>query len=291
MVIEFPELQGVMGRYYARHDAEPDVVADAIEAHYRPRFSGDALPEGLVACAVALADKLDTLAGLFGIDEQPSGEKDPFGLRRAALGVIRILVERGLPVGFDELLAEAHAAYRGASVRDARAEVTEFVYARFTSYLKELGFTTLQVDAVLALKPSRFDHVPRQLEAVRAFQSMPEAESLAAANKRVVNILRQAQSRGETFAFPVPGEFREPAERSLFEALQDTSRRADGLYEKGDYTGYLESFAVLKAPVDAFFDTVMVMAEEAALRRNRLGLLRELRSAMNRVADIARLAL
>ena len=291
MVTEFPELQGVMGRYYALHDAEPATVADAIEAHYRPRFAGDVLPEGLVACAVALADKLDTLVGLFGVGEQPTGEKDPFGLRRAALGVIRILVERTLALPLDELLAEARAAYPPARMAGSSEEVAEFIYARFSSYLKDRGFTTLQVDAVLALRPLRFDHVPRQLEAVRAFQSMPEADSLAAANKRVVNILRQAQSRGESFASPAPGELREPAERSLFEALQDTARRADTLYEEGDYTGYLQSFAVLKAPVDAFFDTVMVMAEEASLRRNRLGLLRELRTAMNRVADIARLAL
>ena len=286
MVGEFPELQGVMGRYYALHDGEPAAVADAIDAHYRPRFAGDRLPEGNVACAVALADKLDTLAGLFSIGEQPTGEKDPFGLRRAALGVIRIIVERKLSLPLNELVSAAFQGHKGK----ADTDLIEFLFARFESYLKEQGFSTLQVDSVLAQRPVQLGIVPQQLEAVKAFQALPEAESLAAANKRVVNILKQAAEKGESFANAERKELKEAAEISLFDALQKASASANQLFERGDYAGYLKTFAVLKAPVDAFFDKVMVMAEQKALRQNRLALLSDLRKAMNRVADISRLA-
>ena len=290
MVGEFPELQGVMGRYYALHDGEPAAVADAIESHYRPRFAGDRLPEGNVACAVALADKLDTLAGLFSIGEQPTGEKDPFGLRRAALGVIRIIVERNLSLTLHELLAVAFEGYRGKDVGQAHTDLQMFIFARFESYLKEQGFSSLQVESVLAQNPTRLNLVPKQLEAVKAFQGLPEAESLAAANKRVANILRQAAEKGESFANAERQELKEAAEISLFDALQKATASANPLFERGDYAGYLRTFAVLKAPVDAFFDKVMVMAEQKALRRNRLALLADLRKAMNRVADISKLA-
>jgi glycyl-tRNA synthetase beta chain len=286
MVGEFPELQGVMGRYYALDDGEPAPVADAIESHYRPRFAGDLLPEGNVACAVALADKLDTLAGLFSIGEQPTGEKDPFGLRRAALGVIRIIVERKLPLSLNEMTSAAFEGHKGK----AQAELVEFLFARFESYLKEQGFSTLQVDSVLARRPDQLAVVPRQLEAVKAFQALPEAESLAAANKRVANILRQAAEKNESFANADRKGLKETAEISLFDALQKASGSANQLFERGDYAGYLKTFAVLKAPVDAFFDKVMVMVEEKALRQNRLALLADLRKAMNRVADISKLA-
>ena len=286
MVGEFPELQGVMGRYYALHDGEPAAVADAIDAHYRPRFAGDRLPEGNVACAVALADKLDALAGLFSIGEQPTGEKDPFGLRRAALGVIRIIVERKLSLPLNELVSAAFQGHKGK----ADTDLIEFLFARFESYLKEQGFSTLQVDSVLAQRPVQLGIVPQQLEAVKAFQALPEAESLAAANKRVANILRQAAEKGESFANAERKELKEAAEISLFDALQKASASANQLFERGDYAGYLKTFAVLKAPVDAFFDKVMVMAEQKALRQNRLALLSDLRKAMNRVADISRLA-
>jgi glycyl-tRNA synthetase beta chain len=290
MVGEFPELQGIIGRYYALHDGEPDAVADTIDAHYRPRFAGDKLPEGGVACAVALADKLDVLAGLFGIGEQPTGEKDPFGLRRAALGLIRILVERKLALPLNELVEAAVAGYKDRNIVDAQAELIEFVLGRFAGYLREQGFSTLQVDAVLSQRPMRLELVPLQLEAVRAFEALPEAESLASANKRVANILRQAQAKGESFGNAELEPMREPAERALFHALQSAREDARQLLERGDYTGYLRAFSVLKTPVDQFFDSVMVMAEEAPLRRNRLALLRDLRDAMNRVADISRLA-
>lgn len=289
MVGEFPQLQGIMGRYYALHDGEPKAVADAIEAHYRPRFAGDALPEGDVACAVALADKLDALAGLFAIGQQPSGDKDPFGLRRAALGIIRILAERAYALALTELLDAAFAAF-AEPVENARGDLETFIFDRLAGYLRERGYSTLEVDAVLSLRPARIDLVPRQLEAVRAFLAMPEAESLAAANKRVANILRQAASRGETFGNVSAQKLREPAERALFEALTATSRQADALFGQGDFTGYLRSFAVLRSPVDAFFDSVMVMVDDPELRQNRLALLAELRARMNRIADISRLA-
>jgi len=289
MVGEFPELEGVMGRHYALLDKEPQVVADAIEGHYRPRFAGGPLPEGDVACAVALADKLDTLAGLFGVGEQPTGEKDPFGLRRAALGIIRIVVERGLKLSMHELVSEAFEGYQ-RRIADAHSDVQMFLLNRFEGYLKDRGFSTLQVEAVLSQNPARFDIVPRQLEAVKAFEALPEAESLAAANKRVANILRQAESKGESFQNATLDELKEPAELTLHKALQDASRKAGALFDGGDYEGYLKTFAVLKAPVDAFFDAVMVMVDDSALRRNRLALLRDLRDSMNKVADISRLA-
>jgi glycyl-tRNA synthetase beta chain len=275
MVGEFPELQGIMGRYYALHDGEPKAVADAIEAHYRPRFAGDQLPDDAVGCAVALADKVTSLADLFRIGEKPTGEKDPFGLRRAALGVVRILVEKNLALPLDTLVSK---------------DVLEFVYERFAGYLKDLGFSTLQVDAVLSKQPQHLHLVPRQLDAVKAFQALPEAESLAAANKRVANILRQAAEKGESFVGVDRKALKEAQELALFDALQKASGSANQLLERGDYAGYLKTFAVLKAPVDAFFDKVMVNAEDAALRTNRHALLRELHALMNRVADLSKLA-
>jgi glycyl-tRNA synthetase beta chain len=276
MVGEFPELQGVMGGYYALHDGEKQAVAKAVAEHYKPRYAGDTLPGGAVACALALADKLDALAGMFSIGQQPTGEKDPFGLRRAALGAIRILVEKELPLSLHVLVAQE--------------DLRTFIYERFAGYLKDQGFSTLQVDAVLSQQPARLADVPRQLEAVKAFEALPEADSLAAANKRVANILRQAEAKGETFDKTRRSSLKEPAEVALFAALEKTSGSALPMLERGDYTGYLKSFAVLKQPVDAFFDSVMVMAKEDDLRRNRLALLRELRDAMNRVADISKLA-
>ncbi len=286
MVGEFPELQGVMGRYYARHDGEPAEVADAIEAHYRPRFAGDQLPQGAIACAVALADKLDAIAGLFSIGQQPTGDKDPFALRRAALGVVRILVEHKLHLSLHEL---AKAACGGFDAKPV-TELEDFVYDRFSGYLRELGYTTLQVDAVLSKRPTGLGVVPLQLEAVKAFQALPEAESLTAANKRIANILKQAEAKGETPVNAVPDELPDPADRALHEAIRAASEKARPLYEKGDYTGYLKCFAVLKAPVDTFFEKVMVMDKDDRVRRNRLALLRALREAMNRVADLSRLA-
>jgi len=286
MVGEFPELQGIMGRYYALHDKEPAAVADAIEAHYRPRFAGDKIPEGPIACAVALADKLDSIAGLFSIGQQPTGDKDPFGLRRAALGVVRILVENQLQLSLFQLASAAFEPFNSK----APNELTQFVYDRFAGYLKERGYSTLQVESVLCMGPTNLGVVLQQLEAVKAFQALPEAESLAAANKRVVNILKQAEAKGEAFINAELNDLSDPAERALHEAIRAASEMARPLYEQGDYTGYLVSLSVLKTPVDTFFDKVMVMVDDDKLRSGRLALLRDLREAMNRVADLSRLA-
>jgi glycyl-tRNA synthetase beta chain len=289
MVGEFPELQGIMGRYYAQHDKEPEAVSNAIEAHYRPRFSGDTLPQGDVDCAVALADKLDTLAGLFGVGQQPTGEKDPFGLRRAALGVLRILIEQAYSIPLPELV---NAAFDGHPKRigDAHTDLEMFLFDRLAGLLRDRRYTPQEIEAVLCLRPTRIDLVLPQLDAVRAFLALPEAPSLAAANKRVANILRQAAAKDESFVNADIAHLKAPAERALFDALQSVSKRAHTLFNQGDFTGYLTTFAALKSPVDAFFDAVMVMVDDADLRRNRLALLADLQAAMNRVADISKLA-
>ncbi len=286
MVGEFPELQGVMGRYYALDDGESKEVADAIEAHYRPRVAGDKIPEGPIACAVALADKLDTLAGLFSIRELPTGDKDPFGLRRAALGVIRIVVENQLPLSLWDLVSAAFEPFKGK----AQTDLQMFFMERLRSYFQERGYTANEVEAVLSLNPVAIALIPKQLEAVRAFSALPEAASLAAANKRIANILRQAESKGESFINADVSALKEPAEIALFEALQVASRSANPLFDSGDFSGYLKTFASLKDPVDSFFDSVMVMADDKKLRENRLALLTDMRKAMNRFSDISKLA-
>ncbi len=270
MVGEFPELQGVMGRYYARHDGEPPEVADAIAEHYRPRFAGDALPEGTLACAVALADKLDALTGLFSIGQVPTGERDPFGLRRAALGIVRILVERELPL-----------------VLDVKSEVQSFIYERARGYFREQGYTANEIEAVLSLAPSRLDLIRRQLEAVRAFAALPEAESLAAANKRIGNILKQAGEVPQDFD---PALMVLPEEKSLASAFGRLQPDVDKAFSALDYTGALRALASLKAPVDAFFDKVMVMDKDPRVRANRIGFLGRLHGTMNRIADLSKLA-
>jgi len=291
MIGEFPELQGVMGRYYAMADGEDSRVADAIEQHYRPRFAGDTPPRQEIAMALALADKLETLAGLFGIGQQPTGDKDPFALRRPALGVIRILIENNLAVSIHELVTAAFAVFPPALLRDAHADLQLFIHERLRGYLRDAGYTANEVESVLCRDlPTRLDQVPRQLAAVRAFANLPEAASLAAANKRVANILKQAAGKGEPVAQAEAGKLQDPAERELFKAIATAVKHATPLFEQGDYTGYLKAFAILKNPVDAFFDSVMVMAEDADLRRNRLALLSDLRLSMNRVADISKLA-
>ena len=287
MVGEFPELQGIMGAYYARHDGLRDAVADAIEDHYRPRFAGDALPRHEVGLVVALADKLETLAGLFGIGQLPTGDKDPFALRRHALGVVRMLVECALPLPVPELVATAFAAFP-AGHGQAQAEVLHFMTERLAGWLREQGWSAQEVDAVTALRPEIWAEIPQRLAAVRAFAALPEAASLAAANKRVGNILRKSDevpASGPDAAFYV-----EPAERALAEALAEVRGPADAAFARGDYTASLQLLAGLKAPVDAFFDAVMVNADDPALRRNRLALLATLHAAMNRVADLSRLA-
>ncbi len=289
MVGEFPELQGTMGRYYALHDGESVDVADGIEDHYKPRFAGDALPRGPVGCVVALADKLETLTGLFGIGQTPTGDKDPFALRRHALGIVRIVVEQDLAVSLRDLLRVALDAFQG-KISDAHAELESFIFQRLEGYLRDQGYTANEIDAVLSQLPMLLHLVPRQLAAVRAFMQMPEAESLAAANKRVANILKKAEQNGSVPGNAEESKLVEAAERGLFAALKTATPGASKLYQAQDFTGYLKSFAVLKAPVDDFFDTVMVMADDPKLRDNRLALLHDLRSAMNKVADISKLA-
>ncbi|MDB5808600.1 MAG: glycyl-tRNA synthetase subunit beta [Betaproteobacteria bacterium] len=290
MVGEFPELQGTMGRYYALADGENTSVADAIEQHYRPRFAGDALPGDNVAISLALADKLETLCGFFSIGQQPTGDKDPFALRRHALGVIRILIEKNLPVSVHDLVTQGFASFAKNMPGDAHADLQTFLLERLRSYLRDGGYTANEVESVLSKQPTRFDQVPLQLAAVRAFASLPEAASLAAANKRVANILKQAEGKGETVSQAEAVKLKEPAERELFQAIATAVKQATPLFEKGDYTGYLKAFAILKTPVDSFFDSVMVMADDLDLRRNRLALLSDLRLSMNRVADISKLA-
>ena len=289
MVGEFPELQGIMGRYYALADGEDPQVAAAVEQHYRPRFAGDALPDNPIATALALADKLETLVGLFGIGQQPTGDKDPFALRRHALGVIRILIEGKLQLPLDALLRKAFAAFPVGKVQDAHVDLAAFIVERLRGYLRDAGYSANEIESVLCMNPARLDQVPLQLAAVRAFSKLPEAESLAAANKRVANILKQAEAKGESFG-EAQGANTEAAERSLFDALKKASGQARPLFQAGDYTGYLQAFAVLKSPVDTFFDSVMVMAEDPGVRKNRLALLKDLREEMNRVADLSKLS-
>jgi len=279
-----------MGRYYAEADGEEKSVARAIEQHYWPRFAGDQLPTGDASVAVALADKLCTLAGLFGVGQHPTGDKDPFALRRNALGVVRILAEGGFDLSLAELIDEAFAVFPKGLLGDARGELEEFVVERVRGYLREKGYSANEVESVLSTNRTRLHELARQLQAVRAFAGLPESESLAAANKRVANILRQAAAKGESFANVGRAELREPAELALYDRLAEVSGSARPLFDRGDYEGYLKSFAVLKAPVDAFFDTIMVMTEDAAARRSRLALLADLRREMNRVADISKLA-
>ena len=290
MVGEFPELQGTMGRYYALADGEDPRIADAIEQHYWPRFAGDALPTGDVATAVALADKLETLAGLFGIGQLPTGDKDPFALRRHALGVIRILIEGRLVLPINTLVDAAFAVFPAGKLSSVHTDLQAFILERLRGYLRDAGYTSNEIESVMCMNPVRLDQVPLQLAAVRAFAKLPEAESLAAANKRVANILKQAEAKGESFGSAQAADMKDAAERSLFEALKKASDQATPLFKAGDYTGYLLAFAVLKTPVDAFFESVMVMAEDPLVRQNRLALLRDLRDEMNQVADLSKLS-
>jgi len=287
MVGEFPELQGIMGRYYAQHDGLPDDIACAIEDHYKPRFAGDELPRSQVGLCVALADKLETLVGLFGIGEKPTGDKDPFALRRHALGVVRMLSERQLPLALDTLLQQAAAAF-GKQISDPTAALADFIYERLAGNLREQGYQPQEVDAVLSLRPQNLGDVANRLAAVRAFAALPEAASLAAANKRVGNILKKAETA--ITARVDAALLKEAAEAALQEALLKVKPQADRAFEQGDYTASLQALAALKAPVDDFFDNVMVNAEDPALKANRLGLLATLHESMNRVADLSKLA-
>ena len=286
MVGEFPELQGIMGGYYARHDGLSHDIADAIEDHYRPRFAGDELPRNNVGLVVALADKLETLVGMFGIGNLPSGDKDPFALRRHALGVIRMLMEKDLALDWRQLLALAVPVF-GDKITDPSEALTTFLFDRLAGALREQGYSVQEVDAVLALHPARLGQVPKLLAAVRAFAALPESPALAAANKRIGNILKKAD---EVDPHVNPALLKESAEQALHEVMQRLLPESEALFKAGDYTGSLQTLAALRSPVDAFFDDVMVNAEEMDVRLNRQGLLKCLHVAMNRVADLSRLA-
>jgi glycyl-tRNA synthetase beta chain len=285
MVGEFPELQGVMGGYYALHDGESEAVAHAIEDHYKPRFAGDALPRNQVGVTVALADKLETLVGLFSVGEKPTGDKDPFALRRHALGVIRMLIERDLPLAVPKMLADAALTF---APMHGTEDVKHFMYDRLVGYLRDLNYNAQEVDAVVSLRPPRWAELPKRLAAVQAFAALPESASLAAANKRIGNILKKSD------AVPAIGVDEsllvEAAEKALSGALRMAQPLADKLFDNGEYTASLRELAVLKAPVDAFFDSVMVNADDPKLRANRLALLHSLHTAMNHVADLSKLA-
>lgn len=310
MVGEFPELQGTMGKYYALNEGISPEIADAIEDHYKPRFAGDSLPRNDVGAIVALADKFATLAGMFSIGQLPSGDKDPFALRRHAIGVVRILVEKQLPADVSALVGAAVQQF-GSSIiahgvespnllinmeitaQDARTrlvtaeKLTEFLFERFSVMLKDQGFTSQESEAVLSLRPQRFSSVMGRLKAVRAFSEMPEASSLAAANKRIGNILKKADRQ---FVNVDQTALVEPAERALFDAMQAARPVFDKFYECNDYANALKSVAPLKTPVDAFFDGVMVNVDDVTLRENRLALLGDLSALLNRVADLSKLA-
>ncbi len=288
MVGEFPELQGTMGRYYALAEGASPVVAEAIEQHYRPRFAGDALPDSNIGRALAVADKLDALVGFFGIGQIPTGDKDPFGLRRAALGVLRILMEAPLPLDLGDLISISVESYPpNLLTAEVRSPLYDFMLERLRNTLRDAGHAQDAVDAVLALKPTRIDLVVPKLAAVAAFQQLPEAAALAAANKRIVNILKKAEGQiGE----PDVALLVEDAEKALFHAIVEVAPLARSHFQNEAYTDALRVLAGLRTAVDRFFDEVMVMAEEALIRQNRLALLQQLAGLMNQVADISRLS-
>lgn len=288
MVGEFPELQGTMGRYYAQAAGEPADICNAIEAHYRPRFAGDELPSGALACALALADKLDALVGFFGINQPPTGERDPYALRRAAIGVLRILMETPLPLDLYDLIQQAHAGYAADVLEVQRKAMSKNLLAffadRLRGLLRDAGHAPDVIDAVLARVPTRIDLIPGKLAAVAAFRTRPEATALAAAHKRIANLLKKAP---DTEPVPQSELLREVPERALYQAVKTLAPKLGELLEKQDYNGALTALATLREPVDAFFADVMVMAEDPALRTNRLALLAWLGHLMESVADFS----
>ncbi|MBC3873285.1 glycine--tRNA ligase subunit beta [Undibacterium flavidum] len=288
MVGEFPELQGIMGTYYALHDGEHPEVAAAASEHYQPRFAGDALPATATGTAVALADKLETLVGIWGIGLQPTGDKDPFALRRHALGILRMLVEKRLTISLQALITTATNLFTGNSnFKDPGAEVLSFLYDRLRGQLRERGFSQNEVEAVVAQNPDTLDNIVERLQAVQSFAALPESASLAAANKRITNILKKAEGTPGTVN---PALLQEAAEQALFKAMSDVKPGVDAAYAAGDFTGALKTLAALREGVDSFFNDVMVNAEDLALRNNRLALLASLHGMLNQVADISKLA-
>jgi glycyl-tRNA synthetase beta chain len=293
MVGEFPELQGIMGKYYAQADGEEPSVVRAIEQHYWPRFAGDQLPVGDVSIALALADKLETLAGIWGIGQQPTGDKDPFGLRRAALGVLRILSEKTEAAGLDlrKLLDEAVGGFpAGKLAPDTASAVHAFMLDRLRSMLRDKGYDANEIEAVLADNPTRISEVWMRIEAVKAFRSLPEADALAAANKRVLNILRKSEGT-ETVSDAVLAQMLQlPEEKKLHQSLTAVTSVVNEKFAAHDFTGTLTALAAVRSDVDAFFEKVLVNADDPKLRAARLGLLSRLGIVMNKVADISKLS-
>lgn len=288
MVGEFPELQGIMGEYYALHDGESRTVALAIREHYQPRYAGDALPSTPVSLAVALADKLETLSGLFGIGQMPTGDKDPFALRRHALGVLRMILEKGLNVSLAELVTIGYEALQSvAGVKDAREALMAFFEDRLRVMFKEKGYSAQEIDAVLAAHPDRVLQIPARLDAVRTFSQMPQAEALAAANKRIGNILKKSPAETTQVNEAL---LQIEAEKALYRALCDVEPQVQAAYDQGNYTEVLTMLAPMREPVDRFFEDVMVNVDDPALRANRLALLARLHRTMNKVAELSRLA-
>lgn len=288
MVGEFPELQGNMGEHYAKHDGESAEVAQAIADHYSPRFAGDNLPRNPVGLSVALADKLETLVGIYGIGLIPTGDKDPFALRRHALGVIRMIIECDLSIDIKEMLSKAADLFSAfESFTESTDGIFGFILDRLRGYLKDRGYTASEIESVLTNQPAVFNDLIARLEAVRQFAQLPESEALAAANKRIGNILKKANGVSEKLE---PALLKEPAEQALATQLEAIEKLADSNYKAGRFTEALSAMAPLKTEVDSFFEHVMVMDKDEALKNNRLALLKRLHTMMNKVADISELA-
>ena len=286
MVGEFPELQGIMGGYYARHDGLGEDVAQAIEDHYKPRFAGDELPRSSVGVVVALADKLETLAGMFSIGNLPTGDKDPFALRRHALGVIRMLTQENWPLSLDIVIDKAVRVFTDTPP-ELRETLATFLFDRMAGGLREEGFSAQEIDAVLSLRPRQLREILPRLKAVQAFSALPESAALAAANKRIGNILKKT---GNVDAQVNSALLQEGAEMNLYAAMQKLLPTSEAQFKLGKYTESLQTLAALREPVDAFFDNVMVNADDMEVRQNRQGLLKWLHENMNFVADLSRLA-
>tara|TARA_R100001440_G_scaffold32138_1_gene50663 strand:- start:1805 stop:3889 length:2085 start_codon:yes stop_codon:yes gene_type:complete len=286
MVLEFTDLQGVMGEYYARNDGEPEEVAKALNEQYLPRFAGDSLPTGLTSCGVALADRLDSLVGLFGINQPPSGTRDPFALRRAALGVLRIIVGRELPLDLQTCCEWASEGFTNLSADDTVTPVVDYLLERFRAHYEEQGISAEVYLAVQARRPTRPLDFEQRIRAVEAFRQMPAAQALAAANKRVSNIL--VKQGGDTLSENIDNSLlQDDAEKALAAAVTGLEAQVMPLFAKGDYAPALAALADLRAPVDRFFEDVMVMAEDEQVRDNRLALLNRLRNLFLQVADIS----
>ncbi len=286
MVLEFTDLQGIMGQYYAQHDGEPADVAKALNEQYMPRFAGDDLPTTLTGCAVAIADRLDSLVGLFGINQPPSGTRDPFALRRASLGVLRIIIERELPLDLQTCCEWAADNFSNLSEAEVPTTVVDYMLERFRAHYEEQGIGAEVYLAVHARRPTRPLDFDRRVKAVEAFRQLPEAQALAAANKRVSNILTK-QGGGAIGEVVDNGLLQDAAEKTLAEQVAAQADKVVPLFEQGDYGAALSSLASLRTPVDRFFDEVMVMADDDAVRNNRLALLNRLRNLFLRVADIS----